>query len=187
MADTKKRPSDGQAHPTQLRELYQRYRADLVRFARRKVGGGPPDPDDIAQQAFANYAGLQDPSAVKNPRAFLYRTAANLITDFRRSAQHRLNANVGEAELDEILPDHDEISPEIVILDRERFHRVVLAIQSLPRRQARFLLLSRLEGLSNTEIARRCGVSVTTARREVEAAVGACRLAVKKMSDDGED
>lgn len=68
-----------------LAGLYERYRRELVAFVRMKVGG-PPEPEDVAQQAFVNYAALDDPAAVRNPRAFLYRTAANIVTNQRFSS-----------------------------------------------------------------------------------------------------
>lgn len=171
---------------TSIRALFVRHRAELLAFARRRVGGGPPEPEDLIQQAFANFAGVENPGAVKNPRAFLYRTITNLIADYRKSSHHNRKYDVDDTELEELFQDHDKISPEIVLLDRERFFRVEAAIRSLPRRQRRFLLLSRLEGMSYTEIARRNGVSISTARREIEAAVGICREAVRQLMTDDE-
>lgn len=179
-------PSREGAGAPGLADLYARYRAELVAFARRRVGAGPPEPDDLAQQAFANFAGLSDPDKVKNPRAFLYRTLANLIADDRKSSRRRHGVDVDDAELEDLIQDHDEISPEIVLLDRERFSLVAAAIRALPRRQRRFLLLNRLEGMSLTDIARRNGVSISTARREVETAIGVCRRAISQNSDDAE-
>ncbi|WP_133162316.1 RNA polymerase sigma factor [Hyphococcus luteus] len=182
----KKEATESVLLPTSVRALFVRYRAELMTFARRRVGKGPPEPEDLLQQAFANFAGVEDPASVKNPRAFLYRTIANLITDYRKSSHHNQKLDVDDAELEDLFQHHDEISPEIVLLDRERFFRVEAAIRALPRRQRRFLLLSRLEGMSLTEIARRNGVSISTARREVEAAIGVCREAVRQlMTNDG--
>ncbi|MEM9013483.1 MAG: sigma-70 family RNA polymerase sigma factor [Pseudomonadota bacterium] len=176
--------SDGAS--VSIRTLFTRYRAELAAFARRRVGDGPPEPEDLLQQAFANFAGVEDPASVKNPRAFLYRTIANLIADYRKSGRHVYNCDVDDAELEDLFQYHDQISPEIVLLDRERFFRVETAIRALPRRQRRFLLLSRLDGMSYTEIARRNGVSISTVRREVEAAIGVCREAICQLIVDDE-
>lgn len=182
----KQQAQASEAGSVSIPALFVRYRAELTAFARRRVGDGPPEPDDLIQQAFANFAGVEDPASVKNPRAFLYRTVANLIADYRKSGHRVHNFDVDDAELEELFQDHDQISPEIVLLDRERFFRVEAAIRALPRRQRRFLLLSRLEGMSYTEIARRNGVSISTARREVEAAIGVCREAVRQLMTDDE-
>lgn len=182
----RKPPPAGEARLDNLRSIFLRYRAELTAFARRRVGNGPPEPEDLVQQAFANFAGVEDPGLVRNPRAFLYRVIANLIADYRKSGHHSHGFDVDDAELEDLIQDHDQISPEIVLLDRERFSRVNDAIRSLPQRQRRFLLLSRLEGMSYTEIARRNGVSTSTARREIEAAIGVCRNAVRRLATDDE-
>ena len=148
---------------------------------------GPPDPDDIVQQAFANFAALDNRKAIERPIAFLMSTTRNLITDhFRRSAR-RNTETVDASRFDDILDTYDELSPEIVILDRERFHCVMDALRSLPTRQRQFLLLNRIEGLSYTAIAKANGVSISTARREVEAGVAACHAVVEAMTDGTDD
>lgn len=166
-----------------LPAVYERYATELTIYARRRVGRGPPEPEDLVQQAFANFAGMQNPADVKNPRAFLYRVIANQITDHNRSAGHQRAVDVEDARLEEFFQDKDEISPEIVLLDRERFSKVAETIRSLPRRQRRFLLLNRLEGMTYTEIARRNGVSIMTAKREVDAAIRKCRLALEALEE----
>lgn len=177
------RPSEPPYTETSLPILYARYVRELSTYARRRVGKGPPEPEDLVQQAFANFAGLQNPAAVKNPRAFLYRVIANLITDHNRSAGHRRTVDVADEDLEELSEDQDEISPEIVLLDRERFSKVAETIRALPRRQRRFLLLNRFHGMTYTEIARRNGVSIMTAKREVDAAIRKCRLALDALGE----
>lgn len=167
-----------------LQAVFDACYADVFAFARGKVGFGPPDPDDIVQQAFANFAALEDRSSVRNPVAFLISSAGNLITDHARKSATRFNVNVSGAEFDFIVADHDELSPEIVLLGRERFDCVVAALKQLPRRRRRFVLLNRLEGMSYTEIARQNGVSEATARREVEAGVAFCREALARLMND---
>ncbi|WP_114105398.1 RNA polymerase sigma factor [Hyphomonas sp. CACIAM 19H1] len=161
-----------------LRDLYGRYARELRAFVRRKVGDGPPEPDDVVQQCFENFAGLKRPEAVDNPRAFLYRTATNLIINHFRRAVRVRHHDVLERNLVHALGDRDEFSPEIALLDKERFAQVATAVAGLPRRRRRFLLLHRVEGLSYTEIARRSGVSEGTVRRDVELAVIACGRAI---------
>lgn len=167
--------------------LFRLYRDDIAVFVRKKVGAGPPDPDDIVQQTFANYAALRDPSKVDNPRAFLYRTASNLIVDYFKSAFVRTSVQVEDDDFEAIVSETNELTPEIVLLSRERYTRVMDAVDALPRRRRRFLVMHRLQGLSYEEIARRAGVGTSTARREVEAAVGACRVAIEKMNEESDE
>ena len=181
-----KRQARINAAPKPLAQIYADYQDELFVFVRGKVGSGPPDPDDIVQQAFANYAACDDRASIRNPIAFLVRTAGNLIHDhFRRSAT-RLNVSADGAALDEMIETRDELSPEIVVLGRERFSIVMAALEALPSRQRRFLLMNRIEGMSYTAIAKAESVSVSTALREVEAAVAACQAALMRMTSDDE-
>lgn len=164
-----------------LSALYDLYRAELLVYARRRVGRGPPEPEDLVQQAFTNYAGLAEPELVRNPRAFLYHALRRLIGDYNKSPRRRHDPRPSDPDQGYLPEIADIISPEIILLDRERFATVVSAIRDLPRRQRRFLLLHRLQGLTYAEIARRNLVSERTVKREVEAAICACLRAVTLM------
>lgn len=177
----------GEAAPG-LQELYARHRSELVAYARRRVGAGPPDPEDLVQQAFANFAGLVDPQKVRNPGSFLRRAISNLIADHFRDPFAR-RGPVPAAGRDEEGEDSetgpaDELSPEIILLDRERFAQVAAAIRAMPQRQAMFFVLNRFEGMSLTEISKRYGASVATVWRDVEAAVLACQDAMAQGGGD---
>ncbi|WP_158085585.1 RNA polymerase sigma factor [Henriciella aquimarina] len=175
---------DAPTNPHSLQGVFEESYREIFAFVRGKVGAGPPDPDDIVQQAFAKYAALADRSAIGNPTAFLIRTAGNLIKDHARKSSTRFNVSVNGAELDFVASNHDDLSPEIVLLGRERFQCVVAALKELPRRRRRFVLLNRLEGMSYVEIARMSGTSESTVRKEVKAGVATCRRALAKLMGD---
>lgn len=170
-----------------LPELYARYARELTAFVRTKVGAGPPDPEDVAQQAFVNFAQLKDPRGVENPRAFLYRTALNIIVnDYRRMAARRRMSN---AELAEI--EHPggviDFSPEALLLKREELRIVERAMDAMPARRRRLLVLHRIDGLSYAEIARREGMSESGVRKQVAVAVRECGAALLDAELSGEE
>ena len=169
-----------------LKDVFADYYHEILRIVRSKVGNGPPDPEDIVQQAFANYAATDDRGAIRNPAAFLTRAATNLIADHSRRSATKLNVSATDEGEDFFAGHHDELSPEIVVIGRESLHQVISALEELPRRQRRFLLLNRLDGISYADISRQNGVSAATVRREVEAGVAYCRkaLANKTTKDD---
>ena len=53
--------------PSALREILERYRADLLAHVKRKVGDGPPGPAGITQQALANYVAMANRDGVRQP------------------------------------------------------------------------------------------------------------------------
>ena len=159
-------PPAAQAGGDALAELYRRYWHELCKYLNRKFGSGPPDPEDIAQTAFAKFAALDKAQEIRNPRAFLYTTARNLVLDYKRK-QHTTESyiesalhSVGE----EIL---DQISPEHVLIEKERIRILADVMRRLPRKQQRIVALSRLQGKSYAEIARQTGWSQADISRQM--------------------
>src|SRR5690242_5843682 len=68
-----------------VEELYRNHFANLCRTLRRIYGNGPPEPEDLAQQAFEKITSLRSLDYVENPRAFLFKVAINLgVKSLRR-------------------------------------------------------------------------------------------------------
>jgi len=156
-----------------LSALYGAYRKELIAFVRQRFGAGPPEPEDVAQQAFVNFA-VFTPRQVVNPRAFLYRTAVNIVLN------HRKRERIGRRFFD-AMPDDEElqrvsdgISPEKLVQAEEHYARVEAAIRAMPQPRRSYLLLNRVEGLSYAEIARRAGLSEAAIRKHVALAVREC-------------
>ena len=166
-----------------ISELFRLHSYEIVAYVRNLVGEGPPDSDDIVQQTFAQYAslGADKRAKINNPRAFLFRTASNLIADYYRSAAVRTGVSMGERDIETFASELEEITPEVVLLSRQRYQCVMEAIECLPRRQRRFFLLHRLKGWNYRKIAQESGVGIGTVCRDVELALGACRDAINKF------
>lgn len=147
--------------------LYRQHFQEILGFIARKVGEGPPDPEDVAQQTFEAIAKHKAPETIENKRAYLFRTAANAITSFRRHAAVELRFAKYDLGVQKIFGEGDGLSPERVLLDRENIDLVVAAIEKLPRRRRRLLLLNRIEGVSYAALARRYNVTEGTIRKQV--------------------
>jgi RNA polymerase sigma factor (sigma-70 family) len=181
-------PADAACETPPLSDLYGRYRNELVAFVRKKFGQGPPEPEDIAQQAFLNFAAQSPGTLVANPRAFLYRTAANIALNHRkhdRVGRRFLEPEPATHEICEARPDWD---PEVVLAGRQQYHLLEKAIRAMPPLRRQVLLLNRVEGLSYAEIARRLNRSESMVRKQVAAAIrecGAVLLAAEKRDGNG--
>jgi RNA polymerase sigma factor (sigma-70 family) len=161
-----------------LKHLYERYWNDLCRHIRATFGAGPPDPQDVAQSAFARYLSIDDQQAVENPRAFLYTTARNIALDITRHHKHanRHSLRVAEGDASHTI---DEFSPERIALAQERAAALSKAIERLPKRQRQALLLHRLHDLSYSEIAERIGSSKSDVRRQIVRALETIEAALE--------
>lgn len=161
-----------------LKHLYERYWNDLCRHIRATFGAGPPDPQDVAQSAFARYLSIDDQQAVENPRAFLYTTARNIALDITRHHKHANRHSLSVAQ-DESAHTIDEFSPERIALAQERAAALSTVIENLPKRQRQALLLHRLHDLSYSEIAERIGSSKSDVRRQIVRALETIEAALE--------
>lgn len=163
-------------------ELYRAHWKEICVYLRRRFGAGPPEPEDIAQAAFLRLSGRGETDDLANPRAFLYRVAHNLAIEEHRREVARRRA---EAD-DDIEPQTDDFDPERVSIGRERRRLLETAFATLDPRTRQILIMSRQDGLSSAEIARRLGLSPTHVKRLIGEAVARCQAFVDGCGAEGE-
>lgn len=141
---------------TDWAEVYRTTFADLVRYLHRKVW----DADrarDLAQESFARalHSAANGP-APDNPRAYVFRIAANLAADAAR-ADHRRRRHLTLLTVES--SDAAETDP-LEAMEREARERAARqALEQLSDRDREVLLLWDA-GLSYTEIAAQTGLAV---------------------------
>ena len=160
----------------QFAELFAAQRDTLVRVLARLTGDRHA-AEDLAQDAYLKAATAAETGKVEHLQPFLYQTARNLAFDHLRKQKvravvHPLPGVASAAEISAVPT--PEPSPEIRLLDRERVRRFQAALEDLPDRARQVLLLHRLHGLSQIEIARRFGVSERTIAKDLAAALHHC-------------
>ena len=162
-----------------LDDLYRAYFREMCGRIARLFGPGPPEPEDVVQAAFVKYASLPSPDSIENPRAFVYKTARNIVLDHKRRAKN------AAAYIDAVLADDnqkklEEITPERVLVEKDRFELMIAAAQKLPRKQQRVLIMNRVEGKSYAEISRETGWSAGDISRQMTMAIEALGEAVER-------
>lgn len=162
-----------------LEDLYRTYFLEMVGRIAKLFGPGPPDPEDVVQAAFVRYASLKSTDEIENPRAFVYKAARNIVLDHKRRAKN------AQAYIDAVLADAgatnlEEITPERVLVQKNRFELMIAAAQKLPRKQQRVLIMNRVEGKSYAEIARETGWSAGDISRQMSMAVEALGEAIER-------
>ncbi|WP_434101663.1 RNA polymerase sigma factor [Methylocaldum gracile] len=144
-----------------LVQLFRDCRQELLSFLLGRLGCAQT-ADDLCQESFVRLWRSGDLSRIANPRAYLFRTALNLITDHHRCGKNRPSFL---ADLDEddpsVLPT-EERTGEAATLASEQLDRATAALEELPPLSQRIFYLSRFEGLKQREIAERLGVSLRT-------------------------
>lgn len=156
--------------------LIERYQDLKSRLARRL--GSLEWAEDALQDTYLRLNGREIVGDVRNPAAYLLRSAFHVALNQRRADNRRLNAEEVEALLN--LAD-DAPDAVRVISGRSDLERLKQVMAELPPRPRAILLAARLEGLSRQQIARRFGISVSLVEKELRRAQEHCVARFKKI------
>lgn len=132
---------------------------------------------DVAHDAYLRVLERPSQDDITQPRAFLYRTALNLVTDEHRRSRHRRGESL------EVLDGEEGVhspSPQHLLLQKERLVLLQRALAELsePCRQA--FMLRKLEGLGHVEISRRLGISKDMTEKHIVNAMKHCRIRMRQ-------
>ena len=161
---------------------YRRYWTELCLYVRKTFGAGPPEPEEVAQSAFA---ALSQTADVGNARAFLYRCAHNIVMDHRRreSVRLRLSAEVALLDFDDAAANLDS---ERVLSGKQRLAIVEATIRAMEPRRRKVLIMHAIHELTYTDIARCMRLSPTRVTQLFADAVAQCNAALKAADETGE-
>ncbi|HKU14117.1 MAG TPA: sigma-70 family RNA polymerase sigma factor [Steroidobacteraceae bacterium] len=162
------------AHVVQLRSAAH---AELLRFLGARLPGG--DADDVAQECYLRLQRCENLLALRDPKAFLFRVAGNLLTDRARQRARRqrdlqrLGAVVHFEDAADVAA--GDTALDDVLVAEEALHLIAAALERLPAKCRRALVMQRLEGLSHEEIAMTLCVSKSMVEKYIARAVGVLR------------
>ncbi|MEZ1318825.1 sigma-70 family RNA polymerase sigma factor [Pseudomonas fluorescens] len=151
-------------------DLYSAHHSWLHSWLRKKLGCSQRAAD-LAHDAFIRVLSLTEPHTIKEPRAFLATTAGRLLIDGarrRRIEQAYLEALAVQAQ-DAGMPD-----TEAVHVALEALEKIAVMLAGLPAKAREAFLLSRLDGLTYSEIALQLNVSASTVKNYVASALVHC-------------
>jgi RNA polymerase sigma factor (sigma-70 family) len=155
-----------------LDEALHLYWSSVSLFATRALGD-PESGKDVAQDAFIRLWQNRSAIGVGLLRAFLFRTARNLVIDeLRKRAVRAREAPAIALHVD--VP----ASPDDVFETRETGRIVGDAIALLPNKRREVFTLAYLHGLSYKEVAHALGISPATVKNQVAAALADLRAAL---------
>jgi RNA polymerase sigma factor (sigma-70 family) len=153
--------------PDALRTFLENHR-DLLRFLSRRLRC-LYTARDLSQEVYLRFAGAGDDDAIENPRALLFRIAANVATDHVRVESRR--SELMQDAYDLLWVQADEISPERQVFARDDLAHISAALARLPERTRHIFYLNRFEGKTQREIALQLGVSRTSVEKHMRRAL----------------
>lgn len=145
-------------------QLYAESFPELVRFLKRLTGDAS-QAEDLAQEAGIRLIALARTENVENARAFLFHAATNLARDqLRRRMVAEGHAATASAPEPAFGADHvAAVREEVAVVARE--------IGALPKRPREVLMLARVQGFSQKEIAERLGLKPKTVENHLTRAL----------------
>lgn len=176
--------ASGDARRSFVEALYRQHFAEVCRVLRKVFGEGPPEPEELAQQAFETIASLPDHDRIENPRAFLFRVAIN--AGYRSVRRTRLFDRYAAEQKARPDLDLEEITPERLYLDREKVRALDRAMASLSPKQREIVVRARFYGQTYAEIAALKGWSQADISRQLNTALKRLADAIQ-LADDGKE
>lgn len=159
-----------------LHALYLAYARELTSFARRRVGHD--ESRDVVHDTYVRLVTYGEPESLDNPRAYLYRVAANVANDYgKRSAQRDA---LTALELATVSSASEEPSTEDRVEHRRTLTRCLAALDELPEVYRHVFLLHRVDGVPQAEIAAALGIPRRSVERYIAKALAHC---LKAMED----
>jgi RNA polymerase sigma-70 factor (ECF subfamily) len=160
---------------TILRQL----RTRLQRLLRHR-GQTREDAEDVIQDAFLRLqVYYQQGGEVREPEAFLVRTAMRLAINSRRDTRRRVRA---EGRVRALRLIDTEPAPEDLVAAEQSVHALALKLDAVSPYTREVFLLHRVDGLSYAQISKPYGMSIKAVERRIARAM----LAVFQQ-DDSQD
>ena len=131
------------------------------------------DAEDLAQEVFLRLARPGQVDALRDPEAFVFTLARNLLRDRARRSQTRCSSS--SVAIEELNLPCGRPTPDQTLEHYEQLKSADTALDSLkPSTRAAFIM-HRVDGLEYSEVAARMGVSVSMVEKHIMAAMAALR------------
>ena len=167
-----------------VQEIIRRHHASLIRFLRRRLRV-VDDADDVAQETYIRMMRYEGSRDIASPSAMLYRVAVNVANDHRRAARWFTD----HCDIEDVQIAAEQPSAERVVWAQQTLSILLNVIEHLPPKCKEVFLLSREHGMTYSEIATRCGISVKMVEKQVTHAIAVCLRNVERyeaIEDEGQ-
>jgi RNA polymerase sigma-70 factor (ECF subfamily) len=156
--------------------MLENFYRELMGFLSARLGNRQV-AEDVVHDAYVRVLERTGDAPIEQPRAFLYRTALNLVID-----DHRRNA-LRQCEPLEVLDSEERYftpSPHNVLDHGQRLEMLERALAELPRLCRESFMLRKIDGLSHSQIAGKLGISRALVEKHIVNAMKHCRVRMRQ-------
>lgn len=166
-----------------LEQVYLLNRPALLRFL--KARGAGDAAEDLVQELWLK-ASAAVAGPVRDPLPYLYRVANNLMLDRRRAELRQAKRDHLWSGADDMVgePVSDAPSDERALIARDELAAAEAALKALGERTDVIFRRYRIDGVSQTEIARELGISLSAVEKHLQKAYRAL-IELKRRFDAG--
>jgi RNA polymerase sigma-70 factor (ECF subfamily) len=153
--------------PNAIDKLFKAHWRDVCRILHKCYGSGPPEPEDVAQEAFSRVAQMRDLKHIEDPKAYIIKIAMNITL---KSIGHLCKTRDFIAQHTQ-LPENqcDDVCPEIILQGEQRIAAIQKGTEQLTEKQRDILMRARIKGQTYLEISSDTGWSVADICRQLNA------------------
>lgn len=162
--------------PFDAESLIEQHRQELARFLSRRVSC-QETANDLLQDLFLRLVNVKSTEPIHNPRAFLYRVAANLATDHLRRQQAD---PFGWADQEAMAVATVSASPEQHFLNMQELDLCEQTLRQLSPLCLKIFMMSRFDGLTHQQIADELGISASWVEKNIIKALKQCKHALNR-------
>lgn len=121
--------------------------------------------EDLRHDIYVRVLEAAEAQLPRSPKAFLFTSARNLLID--RARRDQVVAIESVVDLDELNVLIDETSPDRHVSARQQLQRVALVMRGMSAKARDVLLMRRIDGLSQREVAQRLGITEAAVEKHV--------------------
>jgi RNA polymerase sigma factor (sigma-70 family) len=166
---------------TRLGRLFEDHRHQLLSVVTRRVGNRDVAAD-LVQDVYTRLLQAGSRGGLEDDTKVLYASARNAAIEHYRSTKRRAKA------LERVLPEqlglNDVASPEMRLEARQTLSMLDRALLELSPRAREIFILHRVDGLTNGEIAKRYGISVSAVEKHLARVMRHCQAYLASCRGD---
>lgn len=150
----------------------------LARWLKR-----PEDIEDVIQESFLKVLEAGSKGEIHYSNAYLYRTAHNVALNMLSKKSYHVMEYMEDFVDETVLP--NETSIETAVAGQQRFEQFCQAAAQLPEQCRKVLILRKVYGFSQQEVAERLGISISTVEKHLTKGLVRCADYLKNQDIKG--